>query len=101
VVSALVGGDRQAQSRLQQSNKFLATVALTAHYVCAVAYIGGVMESRENQRQKYLSKALEAEKLAAAFEESFYRTSWLGIAEGYRKLAEELEAPEGVKDIHP
>ena len=54
-----------------------------------MAHLGNVM-GNQHQIEEYLSKAKEAEALAAAFPDtdSFMKSSWLTIARGYRELAE-------------
>jgi hypothetical protein len=42
-----------------------------------------------NRRDVYLAKAREAEEMAAKFDDSYYRESWLNIAKAYRNLARE------------
>ena len=51
-----------------------------------------VLTARE--RNEYLEKAKWAEQMAAQLAgDEFYRTSWLNIAQGYRKLLEDSEKP--------
>ena len=66
-----------------------------------VAYLGGRVEHKLEEREQYLAKAVEAEKMAAGFADSFYRDSWLRIAEGYRDLAARLDKSDAAKDSHP
>jgi hypothetical protein len=66
-----------------------------------VAYVEGRVEHKLKEREQFLAKALEAEKMAAGFADSFYRDSWLRIAEAYRDLAARLDKPEAGTENHP
>ena len=44
--------------------------------------------SKKSAAEHYLAKAAEAEAFASKFPEGFLEDSWLGIANGYRDLAE-------------
>jgi hypothetical protein len=52
----------------------------------------------KSKRDVYLAKAREAEEMAAKFEDSYYRESWLNIAKGYRNLAREFTPRDSPED---
>jgi hypothetical protein len=46
--------------------------------------------NRESEVQFFLSKAVEAERRAAACRDEFARDSWYTIAQGYKLLAQSI-----------
>jgi hypothetical protein len=55
--------------------------------------------SNQKKVQEYLARANEAEALAGRFAPgSFYETSWLAIAQGYRALAQ-VEQPSETPSV--